>query len=134
MNRKLEIEARLERSLRGQVRAPRLDGNFDAAVWSRIAAEEKKYLPVPAARPLPGWLVAGNIVGILVTAAVVIIYGVNALNGLNLDLELSTDIAGVSPRQRQVLIQVIAWSLAGAALTYGLMFTRIGRRLRAEFG
>jgi hypothetical protein len=133
MNRKLEIEARLERSLRGQVRTPRLDGRFDAAVWSRIAAEEKKHATVPASRRLPGWLVVGNIIGILVTVAVVIVYGVSALNGLDLQLELSTAITGVSPGQQQVLIQVIAWSIAGAALTYGLMFTRIGRRLRAEF-
>jgi hypothetical protein len=133
MNRKLEIEARLERSLRGQVRAPRLDGRFDAAVWSRIAAEEKIHAAVPAARRLPGWLVVGNIVGILVTVAVVIVYGVSALNGLDLQLEFSSDITGVSPGQQQVLIQVIAWSIAGAALTYGLMFTRLGRRLRAEF-
>ena len=37
---KLQIEARLERSLRNQVRAPKLDGRFDAAVWARIESEK----------------------------------------------------------------------------------------------
>ena len=45
----MNIEARLERSLRKQVTPPKLDGRFDAAVWSRIAAEEKKAM-APAAR------------------------------------------------------------------------------------
>ena len=34
-----DVEARLERSLRNQVRVPKLDGRFDAAVWARIEAE-----------------------------------------------------------------------------------------------
>ena len=41
MTNKLDIETRLDRSLRNQVAAPRLDGRFNAAVWARIAAEDQ---------------------------------------------------------------------------------------------
>ena len=35
-----DIEARLDRSLRNQVSAPKLGRDFNAAVWARIAREE----------------------------------------------------------------------------------------------
>ena len=63
-----EIESRLERSLRKQVRAPKLDGRFDAGVWSRIEASAA---PAATSRRtlMPRWLIASHVLGVLVALA-----------------------------------------------------------------
>ncbi len=133
MNRKNEeIESRLERSLRNQVRTPKLDGRFDAAVWARI---EKEAAPkaAPAPRKLPGWLVASNAFAALVTIALVVFVGVESLSGVNVGAELGIELPPVEPGLVERVLKSLLWPITGVALLYGLKFTGFWRRLRAEY-
>jgi hypothetical protein len=133
MNRKTEeIESRLERSLRNQVRAPKLDGRFDAAVWARIE-EEAAPKAAPAPRKLPGWLLASNAVGVLVTIALVVFVGAESLSGVHIGAELGVELPPVAPGLVERVVQSLVWPITGVALLFGLKFTGIWRRLRAEF-
>ncbi len=127
-----EIEARLERSLRNQVRAPKLDGSFDAAVWARI---EKSAAPkaVPMQRRMPRWLVASNAIGVLVAIALVVFVGGEALSGIESGFQMPVALTQVEPGLVERAIKSLSWPIAGIALLVGLNFTGIGRRLRAEF-
>jgi len=127
MNRKLNIEARLERSLRSQVRVPKLDGRFDAAVWARIEAAA-----APAVRERSAasrWLFASNLVGIAVAIVLVGFFGWQSLSGVEVNVALPT----VSPGLIERLVPAMIWPVTGIALAFGMMFTSTGRRLRAEF-
>ena len=129
MNRKKtgEIESRLERSLRHQVRAPKLDGRFDAAVWARI---EKSAAPATSApRKAPRWLLASNVVGLVVAIVLIAIMGGEALSSV----DVSVEIPQVAPGLVERVITMLAWPVTAAALLYGLMFTALGRRLRSDF-
>jgi hypothetical protein len=128
------IEARLERSLRRQVTAPKLDGRFDAAVWSRIAAEDRAgasgKASVPAAnRDMPRWLLACNAIGITVTVVLVVWFGAGQMSGVDLALDLGVELPRVTQDQQQSLLMLASRVVTAAAVLFGLMFTRIGRRL-----
>jgi hypothetical protein len=127
-----EIEARLERSLRNQVRAPKLDGAFDSAVWARI---EKVAAPraVPTPRAMPRWLVASNAIGVLVAIALVIFVGGEAVSGVDIAVDAGIELPSVAPGLVERVITALMWPVTGVALLVGLNFTGIGRRLRAEF-
>lgn len=134
MKRNLEIEAALERSLRKQVSAPRLDESFDAAVWARIAAEESKAAAPQAARPAASsgagrWLFIVNALGLLCVAVVVCVYGFQWLGGLHLEGSIPDFTPVISERN------AVSWStgIAGAALLFAFLYTPWGRRLRDEF-
>lgn len=131
-NKSDEIEVRLERSLRNQVRAPQLDGRFDAAVWARI---EKAAAPraAPAPRKLPRWLVASNVIGVLVAIALVAFVGGEALSGTDIGVDIGVELPQVAPGLVERVIMAVAWPITGVALLFGLKYTGIGRRLRAEF-
>jgi hypothetical protein len=126
-----EIEARLERSLRNQVRAPRLDGRFDAAVWARIeSAKAMAATPaLPAKSPASRWLFAINVVGAMVAAALVAMFGLQAFAGI----EVNVAMPAVSPGFVESAVTAMIWPVTIIALGTGLMFTSLGRRLRAEF-
>lgn len=133
--KKARIEATLERSLRRQVQAPRLDGRFDAAVWSRIA-EAGASARVPAAGPLPRtraprWLLFSNLVGAAVAMALLVIYAVRSVSGIEVP-ELEVQVT-LSSTERLEMINAAGAVISGLALGYGLMFTRFGRRLLAPF-
>ncbi len=128
-----EIEATLHRSLSRQVRVPQLGRGFDAGVWARIEAEERAPLRVsnPLAAPAGAgrWLLASNVIGLTVAAALVVFFGLRMFSGV--DVELTVPNFSVS--QNQQLVETIAWVITATTLGFGLMFTPIGRRLRAEF-
>jgi len=133
MTRKSSVEARLERSLRNQVRAPRLDGRFDAAVWARIEAEQVKMAApvVPSARSAASrWIFASNVVGGLVTVALVIYFGIQSFLAEGVSLAVPEVSTGLVER----LVSTLSWPVTIVALSVGLMFTPLGRRLRAELG
>ncbi len=132
VNKSDEIEARLERSLGNQVRAPKLDGRFDAAVWARI---EKSAAPkvVPVPRRMPRWLVASNAIGVLVAIALVVFVGGEALTGVETGLAMPVELPQIAPGLVERAILSLGWPIAGIALLFGLKFTGIWRRLRAEF-
>jgi hypothetical protein len=128
-----EIETRLHRSLIAQVRVPQLDRRFDTGVWARIEAEEsaQKSAVQPA---LPGsratrWLIASNVIGLAVAALLVVFFGLRMISGADLDVSLS-EVTAAHSRQ---LTGIITWTVSGASLVFGVMFTPLGRWLRSEF-
>jgi hypothetical protein len=131
MNRKTEIEANLERSLRKQVKAPKLDGRFDAAVWSRIEAEEKRAAtPVRRTAKTPRWLFISNLFGSAVIAVLVVLLGLRGMSGVELDI--GVELPQVSAQTEAVATQIFGWAMTIVVLAYGVMRTSLGRRLRRE--
>jgi len=132
MNRKLEVEAVLERSLRRQVVSPRLDRRFDAGVWARIDAEQAR-AAIPVAKLVASsassrWIFVSNTIGIGVAALLVIVFGTQLLAGV----EVHVSTPKISAADAESLMKFVAPAITAAALLFGLMFTPIGRRLRAE--
>jgi hypothetical protein len=124
-----DVEARLERSLRNQVRIPKLDGRFDAAVWSRIEAGKVRAMaPVPSAGSR--WMFVSNVIGALVAVALVVYFGVQAFSGAGVSVPVPEVSTGLVERA----VTLLMWPMTILALGTGVMFTPLGRRLRAEFG
>jgi hypothetical protein len=132
MNHKLDIETRLDRSLQNQLKVPRLDGRFDAGVWARIAAQEQGATnPVQQRVKAPSsarWLFVINVVGVAVAALLVVIFGTQAFADVSVSLP-KPEISAVTGDQ---IIKVASQVITLVALVFGLLFTPIGRRLRAE--
>jgi hypothetical protein len=127
MNRKHQIEARLERSLTSQLRAPRLDGRFDAGVWARIEAEQQASARI-SARPntAAAWLRASNTAGMIVAGILVVYFGFRLLSGV----EVALPTPEVSVPVSELTGKFLGYGIAAAALLFGLMLTPMGRRLR----
>jgi hypothetical protein len=132
MTRKLDIEARLERSLVNQVKAPQLGKKFDASVWARIEAESHTATnPVsvqPSAPRAANWLMISNAIGVSITVILVVVFGMQSFT----DVSQSVPTIEVSAATRDQIFQVGGQAIAVVALVFGLMFTPIGRRLRDE--
>jgi hypothetical protein len=133
MTRKLQIESRLDRSLANQVKAPRLDRSFDASVWARIEAVEQR-----AANPVPDriqtasstrWLFMINVVGMAVAAVLIVIFGLQSFAEVSVSLPTPT----ISEATEGQILNMAAQALTVVSVVFGLMFTPLGRRLRAEF-
>jgi hypothetical protein len=144
MNRKPEIEARLDRSLDRQISAPKLDQKFDAAVWSRIEAAESRASQLVVAQSdvrkvrtadLSRWLFVSNVIGVAVAVTLAIYFGARAFGGIGVHVDFN-NVAVPTP-STELLIQVVTgvgyvFTLAALGLTVSL--TSFGRRLRAQFG
>jgi hypothetical protein len=128
MTHKLDVESRLDRSLRNQLKVPRLDGRFDAAVWARIAAQEQRATNPVQNRSSARWLFVINIVGVAIAAALVVIFGLQSFTEVSVNLPLPEVSANVGAQILRFATPVVTT----AALVFGLLFTPIGRRLRAE--
>jgi hypothetical protein len=134
-----DIEARLDRSLRQQVQAPRLDARFDAAVWVRIAQEEAK-VAQPAVQVAPSravrasrWFALVNVLGIAATLGVAFYFALGSLGGIDpptLNVGLDVPLPSIADETADRAIDVLGYVLGGAALAFGLSFTALGRRLR----
>lgn len=125
-----DIEARLERSLRRQLQAPRLDGRFDAAVWARIAAEQPRVAPrVVSRRGMPTWLLISNVLGIGVAVLLLVFSLLQSVQGVDLGIELS--LPPPAEWHWQAWMEVGGQVIAAVAVFFGLTFTRYGRRLRS---
>jgi len=125
-----EIETRLERSLRNQVRAPKLDGRFDAAVWARIEGARASATAMPPAKSAASsWLFASNLIGAIVTVALVGMFGLQAFTGA----EVNVALPEVAPGLVERLVHVMIWPVTGLALAAGFLMTSTGRRLRTDF-
>jgi hypothetical protein len=123
------IEARLERSLRNQVKAPRLEKRFDSAVWARIEAQPVRK---PEAAPAsPSWLFVFNGIGIGVAFVLLCVFGLQSLAGLETHVALPE--VAVAPATMEQVVTIAAQAITFGSLLFGLMFTPWGRRLRAEF-
>ncbi|MEO8019744.1 MAG: hypothetical protein ABI769_18200 [Pseudomonadota bacterium] len=135
MTRKLEIEAALERSLRKQVVVPRLDGRFDAAVWSRIEAEDQRASrSARAAAVAPAsarWLFAINLVGASFVVVLVLYFGIQSFRGVTVSLPI-VSAPEVSATTMDWVSRAGGWCITAASLAFGLMFTSLGRRLRSS--
>ena len=125
-----DVEARLERSLRSQVRVPKLDGLFDAAVWARIEAEQVKAVAPVARSAASRWMFATNLIGALITVALVIYFGIEVFAGDGASVPVPVVSTGLVER----VVTLLMWPMTILALATVIMFTPLGRRLRAEFG
>jgi hypothetical protein len=131
MTRKLDIEAALDRSLANQVKVPRLDRRFDAGVWARIEAEEQRATN-PAvrtkSRSSARWLFVSNVVGVTVAMLLVAIYGLQSFSGVS----VSVPTPEVSAATADQILRIAALVITIVSVGFGLFFTPVGRRLRAE--
>lgn len=134
MNRNVKtraVEARLHRSLMSQVRVPQLDRRFDAGVWARIEAQEQAQAsaaqPVSRKSNSERWLLASNIVGIAVAAVLVVFFGLRMFSSVELS------VPEVSTAQGKQIADLVTWVVTAVSLAVGVMFTPVGRWLRAEF-
>ena len=131
MKRKFDIETNVDRSLANQVKAPRLGRSFDAAVWARIeAAEQRATNPVPQ-RKSPSsarWLFISNVVGVGVAVLLVMIFGLQPFA----DVSVSVPTPEISAAASAQIFKIAGQGVGAVALVFGLLFTPIGRRLRAE--
>jgi hypothetical protein len=125
-------EVRLERSLRAQIKAPRLDGRFDAAVWSRIDTEKRAMATAAMPRRAPRWLFASNLIGLAVTVVLVAFFTWRALNGVNLSVEEAVELPQVSAATYATISQYAGWVIAAVVLVFAAMFTPSGRRALRE--
>jgi hypothetical protein len=127
MNDKL-IEATLERSLRNQVKAPRLGKRFDAAVWARIEAQNVR-APAQAAKSARVMFVFNGI-GIGVAFVLLAVFGLPSLSDVDATAMLpAVSVPEVAWEQAvKIAVQVIPFVAVG----FGLMLTSTGRRLRQE--
>ena len=127
-------EVALERSLRNQVKVPRLDRKFDAAVWARIDAEESRAAAlsrVPVANPMAArWLSAINFLGLATVAIVIWFYGAPMLA----DTDIAASWTDLSAASRERIVEGLSMGMAGAAILFGMMYSPWGRRLREELG
>jgi len=135
--KKHDIEARLDRSLASQVRVPKLERRFDAAVWARIEAEERAHRPVATQVRAPAsdaqrWLIASNVGGFIVAAILVVYFGLRMLGGVAVEMP-AIPMPSFSPEQTDATMKLVGWGFTVAALAFGVMFTPLGRRLRSEF-
>lgn len=127
MNDKL-IEARLERSLRNQVKVARLPKRFDAAVWARIEAQTAR-APTPAPKASRVMFVINGI-GIGVAFVLLAVFGVQALSGVETSVTLPA--LSVPEATWDQAVKIGAQAIGYGALVFGLLFTGTGRRLRQE--
>ncbi|MEO8063808.1 MAG: hypothetical protein ABI821_13785 [Pseudomonadota bacterium] len=139
MNKHIDIEAALERSLRKQVKAPRLDGRFDAAVWSRIeAAQQPVYRAAQLAAPSASarWLFIINAIGGAVALALVAYFGWQSFGGADVSVPSvmlpAVSVPEVSDSTLQLIVRATIWTITGVSLVFGSMFTSLGRRVQAE--
>jgi len=132
MTRKLDIEANLDRSLANQVKAPRLDRRFDAAVWARIeAVEQRATNPVQVrskALSSARWLFVINVIGVAIAAVLVVVFGLKSFSEVSVNLPMPE----VSAATGAEILKFAAQAVTIVSLVFGLLFTPIGRRLRAE--
>ena len=129
MNDKL-IEARLERSLRHQVKAPRLQKRFDAAVWARIEAETKLAPTAPPARS-SDWLFVMNGIGVGVAFVLIAVFGLQSLSGIEANVALP-EVSMPAPATVDLIAKYAVQAVTVCAIGFGLLFTPLGRRVRQE--
>ena len=135
-----DIEARLDRSLRRQVQAPRLDTRFDAAVWARIAQEDARAAQ-PSVQAAPSravrasrWFALVNVIGIAATLGVAIYFALGSFGGIEppaLNVGLDVSLPSIANETADRAVDVLGYVLGGVALAFGLSFTALGRRLRS---
>jgi hypothetical protein len=127
-----EIEARLHRSLIGQLRVPQLDRKFDAGVWARIEAEESARMslasPVVRESRASRWLLASNVIGLTVAASLVVVFCLRLFSSA----DAANALPEVSVEQSRQIADIVTWTVTGASMLFGLMFTPLGRWLRSE--
>jgi hypothetical protein len=134
MTRKLDIEANLDRSLANQVKAPRLDRRFDDAVWARISASEQHATnPMQAkleASSSARWLLVINVIGVTVAAVLVVIFGLQSFSFS--EVSVSLPMPEISASTGAEILKFATQTVTFVSLIFGLLFTPLGRRLRAE--
>ncbi len=130
MNDRQNIESRIDAALATQVRAPRLDRQFDAAVWRRIEAEANQPARSEAQPSRTGsaaahWLRAGNAAGLLVAVVLLGYYGIQQFGG-----SIAPELAAGPTESGLPWMSPSGWAITIGALAFGLGFTGLGKWLR----
>ncbi|HWL64236.1 MAG TPA: hypothetical protein VNQ32_15680 [Steroidobacteraceae bacterium] len=132
MSDRQAMESRIDAALAAQLHVPRLDRQFDAAVWRRIektGAEEpgrSNAAPVRTASVAARWLRAGNAAGLLVTMLLLGYFGLQQFGG-----SIAPGLAaGPAADSGLPWMSPSAWAITIAALAFGLGFTGLGKWLR----
>jgi hypothetical protein len=129
MNDRQDIDAGIDAALAAQVRAPRLDRQFDAAVWRRIAVvadQPARSAGAPARRDSAiHWLRAGNVAGLLVAVVLAGYYGFQQF-GSSIAPEV---LVGPAVESGLPWMSPMAWVVTVCALAFGLKFTAVGKWL-----
>jgi hypothetical protein len=132
MNHRHDIEARIDAALAAQVRAPRLDRQFDAAVWRRIEAEQLQSARPSGApareRSAARWLRACNAAGVVVAVVLLAYFGLQLEGGM-----AARALTGASWELPESWVAPASWTITACALAFGLRFTPLGRWVRAAF-
>jgi hypothetical protein len=135
-----QVESRLDRSLRNQIRMPELGKGFDAAVWARIESAESRATN-PGAQPhrvlhVSRWLAVSNLIGVAATLAVVLHFALVSFGGIavpKVDIGMNIPIPVMPEETVARTLAAFGQVLGVVALLFGLSFTSAGRRLRASF-
>jgi len=126
-----EVEARLHRSLMNQVRVPQLNRRFDAGVWARIEAQEQAQTltaqPVSRRSSAEKWLMTSNVIGLVVAAALILIFGLRMFSGIEVS------VPNISAAQGKQIADLVTYGVTFVSIVIGLMYTPLGRWLRSEF-
>lgn len=115
----------LDAALAAQVRAPRLDRQFDAAVWRRIEESAKQPARAEAApTSVDGavqWLRAGNAAAVLVAVVLLGYFGFQQFSSA-IAPEL---LAEPTAQSGLPWMSPAAWAITVCALAFGLNFTAL---------
>jgi hypothetical protein len=128
-----QVEAGLDRSLRKQIAVPELGAKFNAAVWDRIAAEQARAPARSRKAPVSHWLLASNVVGIIVSLALIVYFIARSFSTVDVGLDLNLPVTQVSERTIAAIVQWSYWGVAIGAVGFGMMYTSFGRRIRNIF-
>jgi hypothetical protein len=132
MTRKLEVEAGLDRSLEKHISVPELGAKFNAAVWARIAAEQACAPALSRTAPVVSrWLLVSNIVGIVISLALIVYFIARSFAAAEVELDLP--VPQLSERTVAAVVQWASWVIALGAVGFGMMYTSFGRRFRNIF-
>jgi hypothetical protein len=129
-----EVEAGLDRSLQKHIAVPELGAKFNAAVWARIAAEQARTPARSRAAPVVSrWLLASNIVGILISLALIVYFIARSFSGVEVEVNLDLPLLQVSEGTIAAIVQWSSWVFAIGAVGFGMTYTSFGRRVRNIF-
>lgn len=129
MSDRQDTHAGLDAALAEQVRAPRLDRQFDAAVWRRIEETAKQPARAEAAparvEGAVQWLRAGNAAAVLVAVVLGGYFGLQELGGA-----IAPELLAEPARDSGLpWMSPAAWAITVCALAFGLKFTALRKWL-----
>jgi hypothetical protein len=79
------------------------------------------------------WLLASNIVGILISLALIVYFIARSFSGVEVEVNLDLPLLQVSEGTIAAIVQWSSWVFAIGAVGFGMTYTSFGRRVRNIF-